>query len=348
MPGPAPATARVRAAVRRALTELPSSEPTGSALVLAAVSGGTDSLALASALAFEAPRAATPVRAGAVIVDHGLQVGSDQVAARAAEECRRLGLDPVRVVPARVDERGDGPEAAARRARYVALDQARQDLGAETVLLGHTRADQAEQVLLGLLRGSGTRSLAGMPDRSGPYRRPLLQLPRSDTAAAVAQAGLTPWHDPHNDDPRFARTRAGEAVRELARLLGTDVEQNLARSADLVRADADALDALAAHALADLSDGPDTAEDASLPVGPLVPLAPAVRIRVLRDWLVGCGADASGLGSVHLIEVDRLVSDWHGQGPIDVPGRLRAVRRNGRLRVDAGHGVERGLPPPTP
>ena len=164
--GPAPALAAVRSAVRAVLSSHP--------CVLVACSGGADSLALAAAVAFEAPRAG--VRAGLVTVDHGLQPGSAAVAAQVAGLGYELGLDPVEIVPVTVGRTG-GVEAAARDARYAALDAAASALGA-AVLLGHTLDDQAETVLLGLGRGSGPRSIAGMRVIDGHYLRPLLGLRR--------------------------------------------------------------------------------------------------------------------------------------------------------------------------
>jgi tRNA(Ile)-lysidine synthase len=143
-----PAIADLRRAVRAALP--------AEGLVLVALSGGPDSLALAAATAFEAAG-----RAGAVIVDHGLQAGSAAIAEAAAEQARSLQLDPVIVVAVTVGADG-GPEAAARAARYRALSEAAASLGASAVLLGHTLDDQAETVLLGLARGSGATSLQGM------------------------------------------------------------------------------------------------------------------------------------------------------------------------------------------
>src|SRR5215469_4720405 len=164
--GPAPAVAAVRNAVRGCLDDLAPGD-----LVLVACSGGADSLALAAALAFVAPRAG--LRAGGVTVDHGLQEGSAARAADVTSALTALGLDPVRGVAVAVDGLG-GPEAAARAARYDALAQTAEQTGATAVLLGHTLDDQAETVLLGLARGSGPRSLAGMPPRRGVFRRPLL------------------------------------------------------------------------------------------------------------------------------------------------------------------------------
>src|SRR5262245_9161936 len=191
------AVAACREAVRAAVEELPQGS-----LVLVACSGGADSLALAAATAFVAPR--QQLRAGPVIVDHGLQPESDAVAKKAADTCRELGLDPVRLVGVTVGTAG-GPEAAARTARYEALDQEADRLSADLVLLGHTRDDQAETVLLGLARGSGARSLAGMSPVAGRLRRPFLELSRATTVAACAAQDLTAWQDPHNDDTAYTR-----------------------------------------------------------------------------------------------------------------------------------------------
>src|SRR5690606_16509861 len=178
-------------------------------LVLVALSGGADSLALAAATAFEAPRAG--IRAGAIVVDHGLQEGSDAVAARAAEQARTLGLEPVLVTRVEVGTAG-GPEAAAREARYAAILAAVTETGASAALLAHTPDDQAETVLLGLARGSGGASLMGMDADAGTLRRPLLGIRRATTRQACLDEGLEPWHDPHNLDPTYARVRVRERV----------------------------------------------------------------------------------------------------------------------------------------
>jgi len=201
--GPGVAVAEVRGAVRACVADLAAGD-----LVLVACSGGADSLALAAAAAFVAPRLG--LRAGGVTVDHGLQPGSAERAGEIAAQMARLGLDPVQSVAVTVPPPATaaGPEAAARSVRYAALDQAAAAHGAVAVLLGHTLDDQAETVLLGLARGSGGRSLAGMPARRGRYRRPLLAVRRASTAAACADLDLKPWQDPHNADFRF--TRQGE------------------------------------------------------------------------------------------------------------------------------------------
>src|SRR4051812_20543659 len=237
MTGPPAATAAVRVAVRRSLADVDGP-------VAAAVSGGADSLALAAALAFE--------RRGsfAFVVDHGLQDDSADVAARAAEQCRGLGLDAQvlsrTTAPAQVPS-GGGPEAAARAVRYLVLEHAARRNGVDVVLLGHTLDDQAETVLLGLARGSGARALSGMPAERGLFRRPLLGLARDVTAKACAEAGLLPWADPHNEDPAFARVRVRSRVLPVLEAeLGPGVAEALARSASQLRDDADALDAMTA------------------------------------------------------------------------------------------------------
>lgn len=302
--------AAVRLGVRRSLATLPPGP------VLVACSGGADSLALASAVAFEVDKTGRP--AGAVVVDHGLQPGSDAVAARAADQCRALGLAPVLVERVEVRPGPDGPEAAARVARYAALDAARERTGAVAVLLAHTRDDQAEQVLLGLARGSGARSLAAMAPVSGPWVRPLLDVPREATAQACAHDGLVPWSDPHNADRRYARVRARQGLALLEDDLGPGLAAALARSARLLRADADALDAIARDAADRLGPTPDVAALAALP--------DAVRTRVLRLLAVRAGSPPGCLTAVHVDGLDRLVTAWRGQGPVHLPGALVARR----------------------
>ena len=315
MTGPAPEVAAVRLAVRAVLTDLPPWT-----LVLIGCSGGPDSLALAAGVAFEAPRLG--LRAGAVVVDHGLQASSDEVAGTAAAHCRRLGLDPVDVVRVQVAQASSGPEEAARQARYAALEESATRHTAALVLLGHTRDDQAEQVLLGLARGSGARSLAGMPPARGRYRRPLLGVTRAQTEAACAAAGLTPWRDPHNADSSYARVRARQALEILDGALGPGLPAALARSADLLREDAELLDGLAGQARASLGQPHELdAED-------LAALPAALRRRVWR--IVAAEAGARALTSRHVELVDALVTGWRGQGPVDLPGGVVA-RRSGRM-----------------
>ncbi|WP_406311441.1 tRNA lysidine(34) synthetase TilS [Streptosporangium sp. NBC_01639] len=321
--GPPPAVADVRRAVRHALDDV---QP--GALVLVACSGGADSLALAAGLGFVAPRAG--LRAGLLTVDHGLQPGSADQAADVVRLAATLGLVPAEPLSVSVGVLG-GPEAAARQARYAALSEAAGRLGAVAVLLGHTRDDQAETVLLRLARGSGTRSLAGMPARTGLYRRPLLELGRRTTVAACAALGLSPWEDPHNLDPRYTRVRVRDRLLPaLEDELGPGVAEALARTAALCRDDADALDGWAEEVYARTVVTDSALSDiraVTVAVPALENLPAAVRRRVLRRAAIEAGAPAGTLAASHVRQLDRLVTDWHGQRRIEVPGGVGAVRR---------------------
>ncbi|MGW7369179.1 tRNA lysidine(34) synthetase TilS [Streptomyces sp. NPDC054841] len=347
--GPHPAVAAIRLAVRRVLhdllnelNELPRTAAAGGRsgagqspdrqpLVLVACSGGADSMALASALAFEAPKLS--VRAGAVTVDHGLQAGSDLRAAEVAARLTAMHLDPVEAIAVTVGREG-GPEAAARDARYAALDEAAERHGAAAVLLGHTRDDQAETVLLGLARGSGIRSLSGMAAVSGAgrYRRPFLKLDRQTARKACLVQHLPVWDDPMNADPAYTRSRLRhEGLPALEKALGKGVVEALARTAQLSRDDADALDAWAAQADETVRDDAGLLECAKL-----YALPPAVRRRVLRRALVAAGSPAGSLFARHVEEVERLIIGWRGQKPLNLPGRVEARRQGGRLVIRQG------------
>ena len=324
-----PPIADVRRAVRGALDALPPG-----ALVLVALSGGPDSLALAAATAFEAPRAG--LRAGAVIVDHGLQSGSADVAARAAQQATGLGLAPVRVERVEVGATG-GPEAAARTARYAALERAASELDAAAVLLAHTLDDQAETVLLGLARGSGAASLQGMPAvramdaARGVFLRPLLGVRRATTAQACADAGLEPWSDPQNSDPAFTRVRVRQTVLPLLESeLGPGVAEALARTAEQLREDSEALDSFAEELAEDLAEHAEAG--ISLDVPALAANPPALRQRLIR--LAVSSEFGVALSRQQTLEVARLVTDWHGQEGVDLPG-VRVVRQEGRLHFEA-------------
>jgi tRNA(Ile)-lysidine synthase len=319
--GPHPAVAEIRTAVRAALIDCAPGD-----LVLVACSGGADSLALAAALAFTAPR--LQLRAGGITVDHGLQPGSAERAREVAGRLTGLGLDPVICTMVTVAHPDDGsylgPEAAARAARYDALDAAATQTGAAAVLLGHTLDDQAETVLLRLGRGSGARSLAGMPARRGRYRRPLLTVRRAATRAACEQLNLPVWDDPHNGDPRFTRSRVRhEAMPVLESVLGPGVAEALARTAGQLRDDADRLDAEA-----DQAATAGRADDA----GYLAGLPAALRTRLLHRAALTAGCPAGSLTAGHVQQLDALVTGWRGQRWVDLPGGVRGFRRDGRVR----------------
>lgn len=312
------AIADVRSAVR---SVLPSAD--GAPLVLVALSGGPDSLALAAATAFEARRAG--IRGGAVIVDHAIQDASADVAAAAAETARQLGLDPVIVTRVTVGTTG-GPEAAARDARYAALERAAKDTGAVMILLGHTLDDQAETVLLGLVRGSGLGSIKGMDLASGLLVRPLLGIRRSTTVAFCADSGLSPWTDPQNDDERFTRVRIRNTVIPmLERELGPGIAESLARTAAQAREDTEALDAFAEDQLEELAEHAEAG--ISLRVRALAANPAALRQRIIR--LTVAAEFGVSLSRVQTLEVARLITAWHGQDAVHLPGLK--VERQGDL-----------------
>ncbi|MGI9209709.1 MAG: tRNA lysidine(34) synthetase TilS [Rhodococcus sp. (in: high G+C Gram-positive bacteria)] len=297
--------------------------------VAVALSGGADSAALTAAAVAEADEV------HAVVVDHRLQEGSSDVAARAADFARARGCASVRVVAVDVTGPG-GLEAAARTARYRALDEAR---GGMPVLLGHTLDDQAETVLLGLGRGSGLRSICGMAPFDAPWGRPLLGVRRSVTRRACGELGYLPYEDPHNADPRFTRVRLRtEALPMLEEILGGGVAAALARTAAQLRDDGEALDEAAAGLLARAATPREPAADCSLDVTVLTDAPAAVRRRAVRLWLLGRGAPAPNDKSLRAI--DDLVVRWRGQGPVAVgrgPGagtRLVVLRRRGRLSME--------------
>ena len=317
MPSLSPAVAEIRRAVRAVLPD--------EGTVIVALSGGADSLALAAATAFEGRARGLEVRS--VTVDHGLQEGSDAVAARAAAQAADLGIAS-EVVRVQIADEPDGPESAARDARYAALRKAA--VGAQApVLLAHTLADQAETVLLGLGRGSGAASLQGMaPEREDAdgarWLRPLLAVRRETTNAACVDAGLEAWNDPHNSEARFARVRVRDRVLPVLEAeIGPGIAEALARTAEQLREDAEAFDEMIHETIEDIVEHAEAG--ISVSVAALAANPPALRNRLIR-FVVGSEFGVS-LTRVQTLEVARLATDWSGQGPIDLPGCV--ARRTG-------------------
>ncbi len=296
--------ARLRRAVSAFITEqLPDADSW-----CVALSGGPDSLALTAVAAELLPTTA-------LIVDHGLQAGSAAVAQAASEQAIAFGCVAAQVISVVVGAEG-GPEAAARTARYAALQDARD--GAP-VLIGHTLDDQAETVLLGLGRGSGPRSIAGIRPIDPPWCRPLLGIRRSVTESACVALGVRPWRDPHNADRRYTRSRLRHEVLPLLEdVLGGGVAEALARTATALQEDGDLLDELAERASVAATDS------GGLDVAALQGLPDALRLRVIRSWLLA-GA-ARNVTSKQIRGVDALVTAWRGQGGVAVGSELRAAR----------------------
>ena len=292
-------------------------------LVLVAVSGGADSLALAYALSLEAPKLA--VQLHAVTVDHQLQSASSAQAATVADQMKSLGIETtIEKVTVNIT---DGLEASARKARYAALDSVGDKLNAVAIFLGHTRDDQAESVLLGLARGSGTRSLSGMAPHHGRYIRPLLSITRVQTENLCREVALTAWDDPHNKDLQFARVRVRtDALPTLEKTIGPGISEALARSAELLRHDADALDAWAEREAKqlDLTD---------LECGYLADLPRAIRSRIIRAGIYRAGAPVGSISADHVSAVEALITAWSGQGAVHLPGGVKVERFSGRLSL---------------
>ncbi|HEY3894527.1 MAG TPA: tRNA lysidine(34) synthetase TilS [Pseudonocardiaceae bacterium] len=337
---PHPAVSQVRGAVRRFLSVHYSGHQSGQDIAVAC-SGGADSLALAAATVHYARRCGVVVHG--LVVDHQLQTGSARVADTAAAALQGLGCTVVRVLRATVDGPG-GLEAAARRARYAALREAAPP-GA-LVLLGHTLDDQAETVLLGLGRGSGPRSVAGMRELDRPWGRPLLGVRRSVTTAACTALELDPWADPHNADPRFRRVRLRTEVLPLLEdVLASGVAESLARTAAQLQEDLDVLDGQAGELLAVALRSPQGHAGAGtagavpgaavpatvLDIAALAPAPAALRRRVLRRWLLDSGV--AELTDAHLRAADDLIGGWSGQGALRLPGNIELIRVGGMLHV---------------
>ncbi|WP_065437050.1 tRNA lysidine(34) synthetase TilS [Bifidobacterium longum] len=341
-------------------------------LVLVACSGGRDSMALAAVSHIVCT--SMGVRCGAVIVDHGLQAGSEQVASEAADRCHALGLGPVIMRNATVQARGEGLEAAARQARYNELCAAARESGAIAVLLAHTMDDQAETVLIGLLRSHGVDALAGMPQvftRSGvTFARPLLTLTRAETTGICEDLGMEYWDDPTNGDavdgelpndyPLRSRVRH-DLLPAIERFAGFNVTRHFAESAQLARMDKEYLDQRSdevmgeavtavdwpASSAAVSTDTPragaaDDTNDSGHGIGLMIGVKriarepEAIRLRVIAHALSQAGVNAS---AAQIAAIDRLVVDWHGQGGVSLPRGYSANRKKHVIRVcqDGAH-----------
>ena len=308
----------IRNAVRLWLEKLEAGD-----LVCVAVSGGADSLALAYALSLEAPKLA--IQLHAVTVDHQLQSASGAQASRVVVQMKSLGIETtVAKVSVEITE---GLEASARKARYAALDSVGETLNAVAIFLGHTRDDQAESVLLGLARGSGTRSLSGMAPHQGKYIRPLLSITREQTEKLCNEVSLDAWQDPHNKDAEFARVRVRTvAIPTLEKTIGPGISEALARSAELLRHDADALDAWAEREIEHL-------DLADLECEHLAHLPRAIRSRIIRMAIYAAGAPSGSISAEHVASVEALIMGWSGQGPSHLPGGVKVERFSGRLSL---------------
>ena len=315
---------QIRLAVRSELEDIAAGDS-----VLVAASGGADSSALAAALLLECKTKS--IKVIALIIDHGLQKNSADVTHETKRTLTKIGYENIEIRRVTV-EITDGLEASARRARYQALNDVANSHNAVAVFLGHTKDDQAETVLLGLSRGSGSRSLSGMAARVDRYRRPLLSITRAQTEAACEEAGIKFWQDPHNQSMEFTRVRVREVVLPtMEKEIGPGISDALARSAKLLRDDADALDYLSDEIFSKL-------EPASLEISKLELQPRAIRTRILRRAIYLAGAPQGSLSAEHIEPVEALITAWKGQGPISLPGGVTVARISGRLSLSKSGG----------
>jgi tRNA(Ile)-lysidine synthase len=290
--------------------------------ILFGCSGGADSMALALALFLEADG----TKVIPLVVDHGLQPGSAQITTQTISKLKEIGYTQIESAIAQV-KITDGLEASARRARYQIFNQFIDTHQPKYFLLAHTLNDQAESVLLGLARGSGARSLSGMALENNIYVRPLLKISRLTTEAACHEGGVEFWSDPHNEDLRFARVRTRKNVLpNLEENLGPGITEALVRSADLLRDDADALDSFAREYFAQT-------DPLNLSVNELERLPRAIRTRVLRLAIYQAGAPSGSLSAEHINGAEALISDWHGQKELSLPGDVKLLRNSGRITL---------------
>lgn len=309
----------IRNAVRPHLQSLDPGDP-----FLVAVSGGADSLALAYGLILEAKHLS--LKAIAITIDHQLQENSNLQAEKVSEQLREMGyvhiyIEKVLVVP------HSGLEADARNVRYEAISKKSKETKASKVFLGHTANDQAETVLLGLARGSGSRSMAGMAEVNGIYIRPLLSLSREITERACDESNLDYWRDPHNEDLKFSRVKIRrEVIPYLEKNLDPGISAALIRSAALLKDDGDALDLWA-------KDEAGTLDLADLDCAYLATLPRAIRTRILRLAALEAGVTPGTLTFEQIGALDALISRWSGQGEVSLSGGVKVSRISGRLSL---------------
>lgn len=290
---------------------------------LVAVSGGADSLALAAALFIESkPLALNPI---AVTIDHQLQSGSDVQAEKVVRELKEYGFAEV-LLKKVVVTFDSGIESGARDARYAALVESMEETKAVKIFLGHTEDDQVETVLLGLARGSGTRSLSGMAFENGIYIRPLLSISREQTESACREFKLEYWSDPHNLNTEFTRVRIRrEVIPYLREKLDPGISGALVRTASLLRDDGEALDKWAAAEIASMGTDLDCKHLATLPR--------AIRTRIVRKAAIEAGTTPGTLTYEQILAIDALICAWRGQGAISLSGGVKVERISGRLSL---------------
>jgi tRNA(Ile)-lysidine synthase len=290
--------------------------------VSVACSGGADSLALASAALFEGNRA--DINVIACIVNHNLQEGSMEVALRTKRVLTEIGFDVVEIMDVHIQQNSLGMEAAARNARYGALTEFATKHNVALTMLGHTLDDQAETVLLGLARGSGAKSIAGMPTLSpdDKYLRPLLGITRKETVAYCEDVGLDYWSDPQNLDTKFSRVKVRlNVLPVLEEEIGPGIASALSRTAEILQDDLEYLEAQADDAFKEITT--TTNNSVVIDTEGLEKLPKALATRVIHKSLSLLGTEPA---KVQIDAVMELVTNWHGQKPLTLPS-VRVERK---------------------
>lgn len=307
-----------RNAIKNALKGLPASSPVGFGC-----SGGADSLALLFALS-TLYRKEKANLVHVIIVDHQLQEITAEISQKTADLAESLGFN-AHILPVEIISTREGMESDARKARYEAFETAIEEYNLEAFLIGHTKTDQAEQVFLGMLRGSGTRSLSGIPQKRGVFMRPFLnELSREDTQKVCEENNYEYWCDPHNDSTEYRRVIARKMIKEVQKETGQSIVDPLVRTAQISAEDADALDFYTDIALNNI-------EQNEWAITELEKTPIAIRKRVYRKKMLQLGAlsDKIGFGIVNRIE--ELVSQWSGQKEIHLSQGVRVKRENEHL-----------------
>jgi tRNA(Ile)-lysidine synthase len=318
-----PAQGAIRHAVREVLTY--NTKP-GQKLLIA-VSGGADSLALASAVLFESKK--LQLNIATVTIDHGLQKASAKVTEQTLEKLNQIGITEAWSKKVKVGTKG-GPEAAARDARYQALESIRIESKSDFIVLGHTANDQAETVLLGLTRGSGSRSLSGMSVRSERLLRPLLSIERATTEQFCKDEKISPWQDPQNKDLKFLRVRIRKVVLPfLEKQLGKGIFNNLIRTSSQLQEDDQYLSGVAEKAFKKIAK--TSSRTVTLDQSGLSKLPAAIRNRVIKSAIDYFNVESS---RTHVLAVADLILNWHGQKPLALPG-VRVERKGKTITIKA-------------
>ncbi|HEX6796713.1 MAG TPA: tRNA lysidine(34) synthetase TilS [Ktedonobacterales bacterium] len=340
---------RIEGKVRRAVERYALWGP--GATIVAAVSGGADSLCMLGALDALRLRGAPPAPGRVVVahLDHALRGAAGETdAAFVADLAHTLGLDCVvgrEDVGALARRQKRSLEDAARRARYAFLRRVAAEVGAERIVTGHTRDDQAETVLMHLLRGAGLSGLAGMTPLTGAIARPLLDLTRAETEAYCAARGWTPRHDTSNDDLAFLRNRVRHTLLPMLERENPSLRETLARNATLIAADAAYLDDLARdaweRAVASSDDRAITFDFKTLRA-----LPSALRARLLREaYRRLAGEDGEELAARHVAAADDYVQHGVDSTVRQLPGGLRLMRGRSTLTVERTPGTAGGAAP---